>query len=935
MRRRWLREVSRNHVFFAGILVLVLLARADAPAQAQSLTQRLRAESAASLASDSREKGNAVRGAILLTQQNLSCTRCHAAGVANPVGPDLTRLGSDVTDVSLVESLLLPSKAIRKGFESVTVLTTAGKTYSGRIVDESPERIIMQLASGDLQRVTLPRTEIEEFAPNNVSTMPDNLVDQLTSRDQFLDLVRYLMELAAQAPTRAIHNHPAGGHHIGPELQGMVLLKEFNCAACHQDDVTNTRLAVKQPPDLLPSAGRINSHFMQKFIANPLHTRPGTTMPDVMSGLTADERQVAAEEITHYLASLSNQTFEIQPIDSVAAARGYELFHSVGCVACHSPRDDSHSELLPESSVPLGTVQEKYNLDGLVAFLRDPLEKRPSGRMPKMQLTHFEAVEVASYLLSEQQNDLAVKPFDSAGELAAKGKTRFGQLGCRQCHRLDGSDAGPLSQPLSQVRPDRGCLSEVNGRWPTFGFKSEQRNAIRAALKRQSQPLSENDQLAVTLTAFRCLNCHQRDDLGGVSSERDSYFQTTNQNLGPQGRIPPTLTGVGAKINPVWMRQVLVSGRTIRPYVLTRMPQFGTENIEHVVDLFRQTDSLPPSDFAEFNDLKPMKEAGATMAGTGGLNCIVCHTFQLQEAANMPAVDLTEMAERLQKNWFYHYMRDPQRFSQNTIMPSFWPGGRAMRSDILDGNRDLQIEALWQYLLEGRQARPPRGLIQEPLELLATDQAVMLRRSYPEIGKRGIGVGYPGQVNLAFDAEQMRLAMIWKGKFADPAGVWRSQGHGRVRPLGDNLIQFAPGPDLDNPENPWTVDEGRPPQHHFKGYSLDEKMRPRFRYEFAGINVEDYVVDVPDASTGRPFLRRTITLKPDKGPGQSTLTFRAATGKSIGRSDGGDFLVDDRLRVRIPEEHTGTITDASEFKELRIPLIVKEGSASLTLEYRW
>ena len=60
----------------------------------------------------------------------------------------------------------------------------------------------------------------------------------------------------------------------------------------------------------------------------------------------------------------------------------------------------------------------------------------------------------------------------------------------------------------------------------------------------------------------------------------------------------------------------------------------------------------------------------------------------------------------------------------------------------------------------------------------------MLRRSYQGIGKRGIGVGYPGGVNLAFDAEQMRLAMIWKGKFADPSGVWRGQGSGNVRPLG-------------------------------------------------------------------------------------------------------------------------------------------------------
>jgi putative heme-binding domain-containing protein len=900
---------------------------------AQSLSQRLQGESPEALARDARQKGDAARGAILFTQPSLSCARCHAPGVTRPVGPDLNALGGDVTDTYLVEALLDPSKAIRKGFESVTVVTATGKVLLGRMVEESPEKIVLQVSSGDLERVTLSRAEIEEVVPSKLSAMPANLVDQLANRDQFLDLVRYLMSLKEADPTRTARARAEGGQNVRPELQGLVLLKEFHCAACHPDDVTETQLADKQPPNLLRSAGRINPHFVRQFIADPWGTKPGTTMPDVMARLPANERQVAAEEITHYLALLGDQEYSVPQVDGAAAARGRELFHTVGCVACHSPRDDQHRELLKDASVPLGPVQHKYSLDGLVAFLKNPLDVRPSGRMPKMKLTHWEAVDLANYLLSQPRKDSFSKPFELDPQLAAKGKARFGQLGCRQCHRVDSSDAPPASLPLSQVRWNRGCLSGESGTWPEFRLTSAQHTAIQTALRPEAQELSEHDQIAVALTAFRCLNCHQRDELGGVSAERDPHFQTENLNLGPQGRIPPTLTGVGAKLNPAWMRQVLVNGRTSRPYVLTRMPQYGTENVEHLVDLFKQADQLPPLEFAESEDEKEMKKVGAEMVGTGGLNCIACHTFQWKKAANMPAVDLTEMAERLQKNWFYHYMRDPQRLSPNTIMPSFWPGGRAMRRDILEGDRDLQVEALWQYLLDGRQARTPRGLILEPLELLATDEAVMLRRSYPGIGKRGIGVGYPGQVNLAFDAEQMRLAMIWKGKFADPAGVWRSQGHGRVRPLGDNLIQFAPGPDLDDGENPWTVDEGRPPQHQFKGYSLDAMMRPRFKYRFAGIRVEDYPVDLVDPSTGRPFIRRTVLLTSDTDRGK--LAFRAATGKSITRSGDGVFRVDDHLSVRIDGSHTGRIVDGADFQQLHIPLTVVDGSTSLTLEYRW
>ncbi len=916
----------------AGLLIAVTVVLNNV-ATAQTLSQQLKAEPVETLAKAARQQGNAVRGAIVLTNQKLSCTRCHSTGEGKPVGPDLRQLGSDVTDAYLIEALLEPSKTIKKGFESVTIATTAGKTFSGRLVVETPQTVVLQLGSGDFRRVTMARSEIEEIAPSKQSAMPDNLVDQLGSRDQFLDLVRYLMELSAADKSAVANHHSSGGQKIAPELHGLVLIKEFNCSACHKDDLTKTLVAAKQAPDLLKSAGKIDPHFMQRFIAEPLAEKPVTTMPDVMSGMAPDQRQTAAKEITHYLASLNDGLFERQTTNAKSASRGRDVFHTVGCVACHSPRDNNGRELLAETSVPLNSAPKKYNVDSLVAFLKNPLESRPSGRMPNMSLSHWEATDVAHYLLDATEATPSAQPFEVDESLAAKGKGRFKQLGCGQCHHVEPAEVAPKSMALSSVRLEEGCLSGRSGNWPTFSLSAAQRDSIRAALSRETQDLSRQEQLGVTLTAFRCLNCHQRDELGGASADRNPHFQTTNQNLGPQGRIPPTLTGVGAKLNAKWMRQVLVSGRAIRPYVLTRMPQYGTENVEHLVDLFQEADELPAVDYPKFKDQKEMRKVGGEMVGTGGLNCIVCHTFQLKKAANMPAVDLTQMAERLQQDWFYHYMRNPQQLSRNTIMPSFWPGGRAMRRDILDGDRDMQIEAIWQYPPDGRQARTPRGLIREPLELLATDEAVMLRRSYPGIGKRGIGVGYPNQVNLAYDAEQMRLAMIWKGKFADPGGVWRSQGHGRVRPLGDSHIQFAPGPDVDHAESPWVVDGGRPPDHQFKGYSLDEKFRPQFKYRVAGVNVEDYSVDLIDKSTGRPFIRRTLTLESESD--RSDLAFRAATGKSIVPKSDGQFLVDDRLTIRIGGEHTGKVVNRTDGKQLEIPVRVTTGEAELTLEYRW
>lgn len=392
------------------------------------------------------------------------------------------------------------------------------------------------------------------------------------------------------------------------------------------------------------------------------------------------------------------------------------------------------------------------------------------------------------------------------------------------------------------------------------------------------------------------------------------------------------MTNVGAKLNPKWLRQVLVSGRTLRPYIKTRMPQYGTPNVVHMIDLLAGTDRLPDFEAGELSDSKEAKRLGAELVGQGGLNCVACHTFQKKPAQTMPAVDLTEMAERLQRNWFEHYMRHPQTLSPGTVMPSFWPGGKAIRKDVLHGDTDQQIAAIWEYLLDGRQARTPRGLALEPIEVLAGEEAVMLRRQYPGIGKRGIGVGYPGQVNLAFDAERIRLAMIWRGGFADMGGVWRGQGSGNVRPLSRQVLRFPPGPDLDDAETPWAVDDGRPPRHQFTGYSLDQLRRPKFTYRFDGIAVEDYTINLKNAD-GSVGLRRTISLS-TRMP-KEDLAFRLGSGERIEQIDERTYRLDDALEIAIHGNHLAEVKEAAEGNHLWVPLSLDAGTSELVIDYSW
>lgn len=898
---------------------------------APSLTETLIDQGAASLAAAAREDGDAVRGAILFSQQKLACVKCHQPGASDLLGPDLSRLGPEATDQYIVESLLDPSKVIKKGYEAVKILTEDGVVITGRVIRDTNQQITVRDNSDASVKRTLAKAAIERIEPSDVSAMPADLPNQLSNRQEFLDLCKYLIDLAASR-TEQIAVSTAEGRQLSDRMQGLALIDQYRCVQCHRGD-TGSVIPAAVAPDLADVTSRINTDYLVRYLRDPSETKPGTSMPNVLGHLDSTTRDDVVQAIASYLQSRTDRSFERRPYDSESAARGEKTFHEVGCVACHSPRDASGNELLADSSVPLGSVGGKYSIDSLIEFLEQPHRVRPSGRMPDMKLTHWEAVDLANYLvgISEAKDAPTI---ESSAEQVRRGREHFESFGCARCHESQTTHADSSPHiPLAKLRSDRGCLSTDPKRKIHYALTDQQRAKITAAIEGLSEPMDSSEQIELAMLTLRCYQCHQRDAVGGVSADRDLYFHTENPNLGPQGRIPPTLTKVGAKLKPKWMRQVLVSGRAIRPYVKTRMPIYGVANVEPLIELYQTTDHLPTGEWAEVEDPKEAKKIGTDLVGSGGLNCVACHTFQQKPAETMPAVDLTEMAERLKRDWFEHYMRDPQSLSPATVMPSFWPGGKSIRPEILDGDTDLQIATVWLYLQDGRQARQPRGLVIEPMELLATDEAVMLRRNYPGIGKRGIGVGYPSQVNLAFDAEQLRLAMLWQGKFADPGAAWRGQGSGTVRPLSREVIRFAAGPDLDDASSRWIVDEGRPPRHQFKGYRLDSLRRPAFRYRFDQIAVEDYFVDVSDEASGSFALQRSIRFETDAP--RDGLEFRVASGNSIERVSDHLFRISDQWMIRTDERFDTELNESGDEPWLVIPLELSSGVTDMTVHYLW
>ncbi len=860
---------------------------------------------------------------------------------------------------------------------------------------------------------------------------------------------------------------------LEPELKGQVLIEELNCVACHAGDASLGARS-KKAPRLSGVGSRVNPAYLESFIRAPHGTKPGTTMPDVLAQLGVKERNEVARSITHFLASIKESDFALQPPDPVAAEQGQALFHSRGCAACHSPRDAKGLELKPGDSVPLGALDKKYSLTSLVGFLRQPHASRPSGRMPDLRLQGQDLDRIAHYLLQDTRvpghlaytlyrgrvweglesdevkaeqggqvddfdlaslrpiqqhtairyegwlnipkpgtykfhlemnggslhvDDAAIveqEPSDRRGVkklegtaelaagwrkirliyfhtgqkasfsfqmegpdfarqvvpsamlsisdkeipafvplqvdagLAARGREHFKQYGCANCH--DDLKVEPIAATgFGKLNPSRGCMGEAAGPWPRFDLSAAQRELIAKALPGAEKPvLDDKQQLDKTLVTFNCTACHERSGLGGIAPDRNALFTGTADALGDQGRLPPPLTHVGAKLTPEWIAEVLLHGKRQRGYLDASMPQFGEANVGHLVELFGKVDKLEEVVIPPTPNIQESKNAGYEMIGSNGLACIACHDFNGQKSGGAGALDIGPVTERLKKNWFHLYMRQPQRFHSTVIMPSYWPNGQSVRPAILGGDTAQQIEALWTYLEDGIRAKKPAGLSRQTNELRVGD-VTEICRGRSSAGYRGIGVGYPERVNLSFDAGEMALRQLWKGEFANvDAGTFTPRGTDNVA-----FPQGIPFHRLKSMEDSWPYkgktnylfpqDQG----YRFRGYHLDAARRPTFLYSYGDIAVEDDFEDVP-GKDGKPYFKRTFRF--DTPSAQALFYFRAGSGKVTVRSD-RDFNID-ALQLRITSDHKGIKRDGDP-GELLIPLTLPQGRSTLTLEYQW
>jgi hypothetical protein len=369
------------------------------------------------------------------------------------------------------------------------------------------------------------------------------------------------------------------------------------------------------------------------------------------------------------------------------------------------------------------------------------------------------------------------------------------------------------------------------------------------------------------------------------------------------------------------------------------MPGFGKDTAQELATLFEQRDHVPALDLAalptEWEQIDPLVELGCQLVGDGGMTCISCHTFAGKRAGFMAAIDLVDStALRLRREWFTHFMREPAKFLPLTVMPKFFEGDVSTRTEFAGGDTAQQIDALWVYLTQGRNVREPSGMRYDPIPLAVGNEAVVLRRSLQNTGKRAIAVGLPQGVNFSFDAENLGLDQIWWGEFVDASGVWTGQGAGEARILSDERVRLPTGPAfvvLADADAAWPSDSRRALGQRFLGYDLDAQQRPAFRYVCAEVTITDAAQELPVAGASRPLLRRTLAFE---STSDTTLTFRAALDGRVEDLGDGNVAVGSALRMQLPAG-SFRIRAAGEEFELLVEIPLRQGRADLVIDYSW
>jgi len=562
--------------------------------------------------------------------------------------------------------------------------------------------------------------------------------------------------------------------------RGKKLFTDVGCWGCHP--IEGYSDLAKRGPTLTNIASKTKPGWLTSWISYPKGWRPATRMPNFWPGavdgnavphpegqsteqVVAEQKKLREREVAAIAAYLWTQSEPAKLLVTGAprgdAAKGKELFESVGCKACHVAEKGStarRSEASTERDYApnLWNVADKARPEWIYSWVKNPKALWPETKMPDLRLTDEEAANVTAYLLTlkSDQSYKLPREFERGQEaqlhlMSDQGKTLIAKYGCFGCHNIKGfENAQKIGTELTEhgrkgvelldfgdVRyftedpkhhqtyanwvweklhvPRVFAYERVETKMPQFDFSDEESLALLTFLKGQTgeRPSPEylagqSEQKAAVLKGEKlvfwngCRNCHIVERRGGLV--RDQY------NEDNQSFAPPILTGEGWKVQPEWLFGFLKAPIPLRPWLQIRMPtfHFPDQDATDIVHFFAAASSKSFPYLTAEADTPAGERLAEVESLFKELQCIKCHVIGQLRPGQDPgsaAPNFLLAKVRLRPDWIPVWLRNPQALLEGTRMPSFWDFSDEAHptspSKTFGGDAKAQIDALRDYLM--------------------------------------------------------------------------------------------------------------------------------------------------------------------------------------------------------------------------------------------
>ena len=233
-------------------------------------------------------------------------------------------------------------------------------------------------------------------------------------------------------------------------LEGYHLVRRYGCFGCHEikgvgpsgERIGPDMRLPKVGPSLRNVRGKLNSQFIEGWIAEPSRFRPQTPMPQLfgLNGhldaegrshtqrLESVEVRAAAEYLLHASQPISPLDPPSQVTEPPSAQRGKRLFLIKGCAACHKHADVPQATSVqgPDLTNLGSKITTNAGRTWLVSWIRDPAHHSPQSLMPNALLEPVQlspandppakprwtdpAADIAAYLLTSTGGTIAPPP---------------------------------------------------------------------------------------------------------------------------------------------------------------------------------------------------------------------------------------------------------------------------------------------------------------------------------------------------------------------------------------------------------------------------------------------------------------------------------------------------------------------------------------------